>query len=611
MSSNGSSSNGDNEKDNDTRNEGFKALVDLAIDTSKRNATKAKEKLQPKEFAWDESIFYLAVAIIGLSLSNFIVDFFKENKSAVSCFVPPSLGFSTDQVDYVNDYCQKSLPFTAKLPIALIIQGIILLAPHFFWKIVYGGEMDSFFQQAGDLALRDSRTGKYPEENFDAMKYIAKEFKGKKKMLISYCVKLVIQLLLIIAAIIVNVFLFNDSEIKFKCDSANAELQFHNVTCSYAKLQFINILKGTDYFLLCVALLALLWGLFYCFVQSHPELQHSKFAQFCFDVCMNSRYLLGEHVHKLIEISKVMRLEDGDHNDLSFLLLKLFSTNSGAGKMFRSVQVTDDVSEIFNHTLAGTDKYDFYRCDSESVAKVVEDLSRLYTSGPAKNKSDTKMSLPHCIALTCGDIMIKYKQKSSYHVLDVSCGYHRSVFELIRMKEVKQVTSIVLDSHYRSLTEEEDYKYSKLLLLRAPANLSALPDVHTDKLIARLKKHNVKDPFSFIVVGPMDSHARVNTVKRILKLDEFIQDGCVLLIFQPNNDKIKDFVDYRPPKTIHLEENKISKWDTFEYELRDEIMNYFNHSDGWTRIDTRHEDKVIHFRFGAYEYHKATTDSVV
>ena len=64
-------------------------------------------------------------------------------------------------------------------------------------------------------------------------------------------------------------------------------------------------------------------------------------------------------------------------------------------------------------------------------------------------------------------------------------------------------------------------------------------------------------------------------------------------------------------RTIHLEENKISKWDTFEYELRDEIMNYFNHSDGWTRIDTRHEDKVIHFRFGAYEYHKATTDSVV
>jgi len=35
--------------------------------------------------------------------------------------------------------------------------------------------------------------------------------------------------------------------------------------------------------------------------------------------------------------------------------------------------------------------------------------------------------------------MIKHKQESSYHVLDVSCGYHRSVFELIRMKEVKQV----------------------------------------------------------------------------------------------------------------------------------------------------------------------------
>jgi len=45
-----------------------------------------------------------------------------------------------------------------------------------------------------------------------------------------------------------------------------------------------------------------------------------------------------------------------------------------------------------------------------------------------------------------------------------------------------QVTSIVLDSHFRYLTEEEDYRYSKLFLLRAPANLSALPDVHTDKV---------------------------------------------------------------------------------------------------------------------------------
>jgi len=373
---------GNNEKDNDAGNEGLKALVDLAIDTSKRNVTKPKEKLQPKEFAWDESIFYLATAIIGLSISNFIVDFFKENKSAVSCFVPPSLGFSTDQVDYVNDYCQKSLPFTAKLPIALIIQGLILLAPHYFWKIVYGGEMDSFFQQAGDLALRDSRTGKYPEENFDAMKYIVKEFKGKKKMLVTYCIKLAVQLVLIVAAIIINVFLFDDFETKFKCDNINAELQFHNVTCSYAKLNFINILKGTDYVLLVLAFLALLWGLFYCFVQNHPELQHSKFAQFCFDLCMNSRYLISDQVLRLVDITKSMGLDvDGDHNDLSFLLLKLFSTNSGTGKMFRSVQVTDTVSEIFNHTLAG----DFYRCDSEPVAKVVEELSRLYTPGAAKN----------------------------------------------------------------------------------------------------------------------------------------------------------------------------------------------------------------------------------
>jgi len=31
------------------------------------------------------------------------------------------------------------------------------------------------------------------------------------------------------------------------------------------------------------------------------------------------------------------------------------------------------------------------------------------------------------------------------------------------------------------------------------------------QLVAKLKKLNVKDPFSFIVVGPMDSHTRVNT----------------------------------------------------------------------------------------------------
>ena len=349
-----------------------------ALDTSKKNTNKEKEKLLPKDFAWDESVFYISSTIILLSISGFITDFFEENGSAVTCFIPPSLGFSTDQVTYVNDYCQKSLPFTAKLPIGLFLQALILLAPHYFWKIVYGGEMESFFQQAGGLALRDTSTGKYSEENFEALRNLAKQFKGNKRMLLTYCLKLAIQLLAIIAAIIVNVYVFSDFGTRFACENSNAELEFKNVSCSYAKLEFINILKGIDYGLLSLAFLLLGWGILFCFIQRHPDLEHSKFGKFCFRLCMNSRYLIADNAHRLVNIiatRDVTRILDGEN--MNFLLLKLFSTNSGVGRTLKSIQVTDDVSDEFNVTLAE----DTFRNQPEPVAEIVEKLSKKYPPG--------------------------------------------------------------------------------------------------------------------------------------------------------------------------------------------------------------------------------------
>ena len=321
--------------------------------------------LEPKLFFWDNIIFYLASAILGLSVSNIIVDFLRPEPNSVACF---SVFDNRDQAAYVNNYCNDSLPFSENFTLALVIHGVLLLAPHYLWKVYFSARIDFFFTHAAKLeTLRDRNTGEYPHKNFNVVDYMHREFHERKDILRGYIIKLLSQLFIAVLAISSTAGLFQDFNIQFYCSDMpldDEDPAFQNIKCSYAKLRFVSVLRWFDYIFLALSVITICYGLFYwCLLKNHPELGHQETSHFCYDSCINSK-----HYQTKLEINKKwcyfqtvltwLKVRYRLENDLHFLLVSLFSTNAGLGRVFKSVQIANDISQELSAHLESLDNYD-------------------------------------------------------------------------------------------------------------------------------------------------------------------------------------------------------------------------------------------------------------
>ena len=319
-------------------------------DLSSEKFSEKSEKtpvLEQKLFFWDNIIFYLASAILGLSVSNIVVDFLRPEPNAVTCF---SYVTDRDQAAYINNYCNDFLPFSENFVLALVIHGVLLLAPHYLWKVYFSARIDFFFTHAAKLGtLRDRDTGEYPHNNFNVVDYMHREFHERRDILIGYIMKLLTQLLVVILAISTTAGLFQDSDFKIRFDCPHEDDEedpiFRRVNCSYAKLRFVSILRITDYIFLALSMITIVYGLYWCLLRSHPELGHQETSQFCYDSCINSKYYISKKWYRL-------------QNDLHFLLVSLFSTNAGLGRVFKSIQIANDISQELSAHLESLDNYD-------------------------------------------------------------------------------------------------------------------------------------------------------------------------------------------------------------------------------------------------------------
>ena len=317
------------------------------LSSEKVSQAKSSEKtpvLESKLFFWDNIIFYLASAILGLSVSNIVVDFLRPEPNAVACFTDVN---NRDQAAYVNNYCNDFLPFAENFVLALVIHGILLLAPHYLWKVYFSARIDFFFTHAAKLeTLRDRDTGEYPHKNFNVVDYMHREFHEKRDILIGYVMKLILQLIVAVLAISTTAGLFQNHEFKIQFDCPHMDDEEDGrVKCSYAKLRFVSVLRFADYIFLALSVIAMVYGLYWCLLKSHPELGHQETSQFCYDSCINSKHYVHKRRYRLT-------------NDLHFLLVSLFSTNAGLGRVFKSVQIANDISQELSAHLESLDNYD-------------------------------------------------------------------------------------------------------------------------------------------------------------------------------------------------------------------------------------------------------------
>ena len=173
-----------------------------------------------------------------------------------------------------------------------------------------------------------------------------REFHERRDILIGYVIKLLSQLLIVVISLTVSNALFTKFSIIFDCfyfEETDSERL--KTRCSYSKLRFVSILRWIDYALLGLSVLTILYGLWWCLLRSHPELGHQDTSQFCYDSCINSKHYKAKNRYRL-------------KNDLHFLLVSLFATNAGLGRVFKSVQIANDISHDLSAHLESLDNYD-------------------------------------------------------------------------------------------------------------------------------------------------------------------------------------------------------------------------------------------------------------
>ena len=305
--------------------------------------------LNPKPFVWDSIIFSLASTIFGLSVSGIIVELFKSEQNSVTCFSGLE---NRAQYSYVNNYCYKFLPAAEYFPVILVLHAAALIIPHYLWRVIFSAQFDSFFSHAAKVeTLQDIKTGEYPQKNYNIVDNLQKEFNDDKKSILrAYIGKLILQFLLVLSLIAINAIFFRDItfNITFDCNDDDERIQlFGNVTCAYPRKIFINVLQVADSILLALAVIVLVYSLFWCFLYNHCT--QDKIADFCYNSCIDAKYYKPLGTGLRCQQLKLRWQQLKKFNDLNFLLALLSATNTGLERIFKRILVENIVYQKFNY----------------------------------------------------------------------------------------------------------------------------------------------------------------------------------------------------------------------------------------------------------------------
>lgn len=307
----------------------------------------SKPPLKAKDFYWDQMVTVLASAILGLTVLDIAVEFFRG--FGVQCFTPATINadssppgdFTRDQAAYINSYCYQSLPPTEYYPVFIVVHGLAIVAPHYLWLALFGGYFDFFFDLTKDLnRLRNIKTGAYDARDFEIVKKLEKEYTNRLAYY-SYILKLVAQLLIAIFSLLFAAFFFSDFSPNFNCPnggiSENSTSSWPlsvTVTCVYTSLRFLSVIHIVDCILTGLSVLVVVFGLLWCLLGHTSELGHRHVAHFVVGSCF-----LPEHYVPAHSFAFTPRIK----SDLDFLVMRLFRTDSGHGQVFKEIQVQREV----------------------------------------------------------------------------------------------------------------------------------------------------------------------------------------------------------------------------------------------------------------------------
>lgn len=390
----------------DKANQSEQLLGNDKESSSDSSASSDGGNITPKEFYWDQIMFYLVSAILGLSFLDISVEFFRG--SVVQCFTPND--FTRDQISYLNNYCYGHLPNSQYYLIFILISALLIIAPHYLWNSYFGRHFDFFFDLVKKLdRLRDSNTGNYNPHNYDLVKKLENKFSKFNTWIYRlYMLKLLTQLLISVAVILVNLFFFQnkDFEETYTCPESvhlinttewPVETQ---VTCVYNSLNLLKFLRWAAFILLGLSIMFLIVGLVWGVIRHPDELGTKDIAVFSVLSCLppeehnfpSTRTIMKDiftcKVYKKLSPRREMEetqislepneLESdpnteegvdgsgsrkcgcnmldslqqmthpGISSDLDFLLMKLYFADSGHGQVFKDIQIYKEIQQLLS-----------------------------------------------------------------------------------------------------------------------------------------------------------------------------------------------------------------------------------------------------------------------
>lgn len=332
--------------------------------------------VKQKDFYWDQIALVLVSAMLGLSFLEISIEFFRG--SEVKCFVDID-NFTESKGEYINSYCYGSLPNTQYYLVFILITGLIIIAPHYLWSAYYAAQFDFFFDLVRKLdRLRDTNTGEYRPHNFARVRKLEDAFK-KSQIFISYKLKLLFQLFICLAALLLNIGFFQDGDFnpRFDCPKNCAldgdgnqsvtkcsDLQWplnERFHCVYNSFTLLYFLHKTMYGLLVLIIIVLVIGLIWSSLSRHAnQLGAKRVADFCFHSCLHPEAFSFTSWKTLLTKCRYLDLSSAQfinsfnpriENDLDFLLIRLFTADSGHGQVFRDIQISNHFRTLVSFDL--------------------------------------------------------------------------------------------------------------------------------------------------------------------------------------------------------------------------------------------------------------------
>ena len=297
---------------------------------------------RPGDLFWDQLMKYAATGMILVATINIVSSLISAG-ARVKCLTPDS--YTGDQSAFINVYCSGHTPLTDYFRFYMLVQAILIAGPHLFWQSWFSGKLSFFVALALSLERhRDGETGEYTPKNYVIAKQLLDAFHCKRNMVVFYVLKLIVQLFIILAAAVVSSVVFNDYNTIFPCPrqwDVNTNRTWPlpiELNCSYSVLRSHQAAWITNYILLALVLACTMYGLAWCSASHGSKLNWTEAARFALESGISQN-----HYHSRGFFKELLRCRNPFHyhihNDLDFLLLKLFPQDVGRAQVLRELLI--------------------------------------------------------------------------------------------------------------------------------------------------------------------------------------------------------------------------------------------------------------------------------